>query len=122
MLATLPVTPTGLPANIEDLRVAQLALFVLRADSLTDELPITSLSHTAAGQTTTSTPVTTVGGIISTRRPAGEPWKLHLGSEPTGTWQLQLPNDPAVRTWLRDGLIRDLIVVMSLTGTTPAWP
>jgi hypothetical protein len=122
MLVTLPVTPADLPTNIENLRVAQLTLFVLRADSLTDELTISSLSHEAAGQTTTSTPVTTVGGIVSTRRPTGEPWKLHLGSEPTGTWQLQLPDDPTVRTWLHDELIRDLIVVMSLTGTTPAWP
>jgi hypothetical protein len=41
----------------------------VRADALAGELTITSLAHTASGQTVTTSEVTTSGGIISTRRP-----------------------------------------------------
>jgi hypothetical protein len=122
MRAVLPITAGDLPPHIQDLHVEQISLFVVRADALTDELTITSLSHTTDGQTVASAEVITAGGIISTRRPAGAAWNIHLHADPTGTWEIQLPDDELVRSWFRDELIQDLVLVLTLGGTTPEWP
>ena len=122
MRVTLPLTTDDLPPHIQDLRVEHLALFVVRADELADELTIASLSHSSGGQTVTTAEVTTIGGIISTRRPAGGAWAVHTGLSPVGQWELRLADDELVRSWFRDGLIDDLVLVLTMTGTTPAWP
>jgi hypothetical protein len=35
--------------------------------------------------------------------------------------ELQLQDTPAVRAWFAGGLVQDLVLVFSLSGTTPAW-
>jgi receptor-binding and translocation channel-forming TcA subunit of Tc toxin len=122
MRAVLPMTADDFPPHIRELHVEQISLFVVRADTLTDELTVLSLSHTTARQTVTSAEVTTTGGIISTRRPAGVAWNVHLGADPTGTWALQLPDDEVVRSWFHDELVEDLVLVLTLGGTTSEWP
>jgi hypothetical protein len=44
------------------------------------------------------------------------------GLSPVGEWDLHLADDEAVRSWFRDRLIEDLVLVLTLAGTTPAWP
>ena len=39
-------------------------------------------------------PVTTVGGIVGTRRAGGALWLAFLGGDPPGTWELQLMTPP----------------------------
>ena len=85
MRALLPITTDDLPPHIQDLRTAELSLFIVRGDALAGELTITSLAHTASGQTVTTSEVTTSGGIISTRRPAGAPWQVLRHRDPAGT-------------------------------------
>jgi hypothetical protein len=119
MRVSLPIIADDLPPHIQDVHVEQISLFAVRADELTDELTVTSLRH---GPTTSTGPVTTTGGIISTRRPAGEPWSVHLRADPTGTWDIQLPDEEIVRSWFRDELVDDIIMVFTLGGTTPEWP
>jgi hypothetical protein len=47
---------------------------------------------------------------------------VHLGATPSGDWELQLEDTPVVRSWFADGLIQDLVLVLTLSGTTPGWP
>jgi hypothetical protein len=122
MLATLPLTADDFPPHIADLTVAQLTLFTVRDDALTDEVTITALRHTTDQQTTTADHVTTVGGIVGTRRPGGTPWQVLVGSTPTGTWELQFDDTPTIRSWFTNNLIQDLVLVFTLSGTTPTWP
>ena len=122
MRVALPLTAADFPPHIQDLRVEHLSLFAVRADALADELAVTSLSHTSGGQTLTAAEVTTTRGIISTRRPAGAAWRVHLGLSPAGDWELRLADNELVRSWFRNGLIEDLVLVLTLAGTTPAWP
>jgi Tc toxin complex TcA C-terminal TcB-binding domain len=119
MRVDLPITADDLPPHILDLHVEQISLFAVRADTLTDELTVASLRH---GQTASTGPVTTIGGIISTRRPAGEPWNVHLRADPTGIWEIQLPDDEVVRSWFHDELVDDIVLVLTVGGTTPEWP
>jgi hypothetical protein len=123
MRAVLPLTADDFPPHIEDLHVEHVSLFVARADKLTDELTIRSVSHTSSGETVTAGSVTTTGGIVSTRRPAGAvAWQVLVNRYPSGRWEVELPDDPLVRSWFRDGLIEDLVLVLTVGGTTPAWP
>jgi hypothetical protein len=123
MRAVLPLTADDFPPHIEDLHVEHVSLFVVRADTLADELTISSVSHTSSGQTVTTDSVPTTGGIISTRRPAGAvAWQVLLNGYPAGRWEIQLPDVELVRSWFRDGLIEDLVLVLTVGGTTPEWP
>jgi hypothetical protein len=122
MTAVIPITTDDLPPHIEDLLVEHVTLFVLRKDSFTGDLTITSLSHSSGGQTSTGSEVHTTAGIVSTRRPAGAPWLPLVGANPVGDWELRLPDDAPTRSWFSEELIEDIVVVTTLSGTTPAWP
>jgi hypothetical protein len=121
MRVDLPLTADDLPPHIQDLRVEHVSLFAMRADALADELTIASLRYSSGGQTVTAAEVTTTEGVISTRRPGGAAWRVHTGSSPVGRWELQLADDELVRSWFRDGLVEDLVLVLTLAGTTPPW-
>jgi hypothetical protein len=122
MAAVLALTREDFPPNVADLSLGQLTLFAVRADSSTEELTVIAARHTLDGQATDAGPVTTVGGIVGTRRAGGAPWMAFLGGDPTGTWELQLEDTPRVRSLLQDGSIRDLALALTVTGTTPSWP
>jgi hypothetical protein len=47
---------------------------------------------------------------------------VHTGLSPVGQWELHPADDDLVRCWFRDGLFEDLVLVLTLAGTTPAWP
>ena len=122
MRAVLPLTAADFPPNVDGLSVAQLTLFAVRADGFTVELNVTALRHTVGGQTSEAGPVSTVDGIVGTRRSGGTPWIALTGANPAGQWELQFEDTPAVRSWFTGGQIRDLVLVMTLVGTVPAWP
>jgi hypothetical protein len=122
MRVDLPLEASDFPPHIQDLRVVEVSLFVVRAESLADELTIPSVTHVSDAQPVTAAEVTTVGGIVSSRRPAGAAWRILAGLGPAGKWELRLEDNPVVRSWFRDGLIEDLVLVLTVEGTTPAWP
>ena len=66
--------------------------------------------------------MSTTGGIASTCRPGGDTWDILLGMELAGDWELAVRDDPVVRTWFTDGRIEDIVLVLTLSGTTPEWP
>ena len=119
MTAVLPLTADDFPPHIADLGIAHITLFVVHDRALDDELTITSLRHTVAEHVTTAGPVHTVGGIAGTRRPGAAPWEKFKDSAPVGDWELHLEDTPVVRKLFADGVIQDLVVVFTLSGTTP---
>ena len=119
MSVVLPLTANDFPPHIADLAVAHLTLFVIRDSAVDDELTVTSLRHPAAGNTTETGPVRTVGGIAGTRRAGAAPWQVFIGAAPVGDWELHFEDTPIVRKLFADGVIQDLVVVFSLSGTTP---
>ena len=122
MRAVLPLTAEDFPPYIRDLAVAQLTLFAVRDDTLLGELTVPALRHTTTdGQTTEAGPVHTVDGAIGTRLPGGAPWQVFIGANPAGNWELQIDDSAQTRQWFTDGLIDDLALVFTLTGTTPPW-
>jgi hypothetical protein len=122
MRVALPLSASDFPVGLSDLTVAQLTLFVVRADSFTSELDVTAVRRTVAGTTVAAGQVRTVGGIVGTRRPGGAPWQVLQGAPPIGDWEIVLPNTPQVQSWFTNGQIQDLVLVFTLTATTPPWP
>jgi hypothetical protein len=101
--------------------VAHLSLFVLRAERLTDELTLDSVTHTVADQPVAAAAVRTVGGIVSTRRAGGAPPVGLHRRRSRRDWELAIDGSAATRSWFADGLIQDVVLVLSLSGTLPAW-
>ena len=122
MRLRLPLTADDFPRGLDDLRISQLTLFVVRDGTLTAELTVPTVSHTAAGATTQAGPVVTSGGIAGTRHPGGAPWQDFVGTSPIGDWEFQFEDTAAVRAWFSREQIRDLVVVFTVSATTPAWP
>jgi hypothetical protein len=115
----LPLTADDFPPHIGDLAVSELTLFVVwKNQAPAGELTIPALAHDA----TVTDEVVTTGGIVSTPRPGGTAWRVLLGDAPTGDWEIRLPDTAAVRSWFADGLIEDVVLLISLSGTTPDWP
>jgi Tc toxin complex TcA C-terminal TcB-binding domain len=121
MHVVLPLTADDFPPHIADLAVAQLAMFVVRDDSISDELTVT-LQRSSNALSTQAGPVSTTGGVASTRRPGGAPWQVLVGTSPVGTWELQFDDTPAVRYLFSAGKIQDVALVFTISGTTPEWP
>jgi len=122
MRATLPTRREDFPPHVEELTVQALSLFCLRKDGFTQELLITSLKYTIpGGETIATADVRTIGGIVGTRRGSGAAWQVLVGKTPVGEWSIQLENTELVRAWFKDGSIQDIVLVMTLTGVSPAW-
>ena len=122
MRATLSLSRSDFPSNIDGLSLAQLTLFAVGLRSSTSELTILSTQHTTAGQTVDAGQVETSGGIVGTRRPGGAPWQPLLGTDPAGTWELQFEDTPPVRALFTSGTVQDVVLAMSVAGTTQPWP
>ena len=119
--SVLPLTADDFPPHVEDLR-HRAAVAVRRArgrarrragDHLAQRTP-------PAGRPSPPAEVTTTGGIVSTRRPAGAAWHVH-SSGPDRRLGAALTRQRLVRSWFPDGLIEDLVLVLTLSGTTPEW-
>jgi hypothetical protein len=125
MRAHVPLTPEDFPAQLSDLSLRQLTAFVLREDGFTSEITISAVRRTATGGqaavVTDAGPVTTIDGVVGTRRPGGAPWQAFTGGSPIGDWELRFPDTPAVRSWFTDGLLTDIVLVMTVSGDAPAW-
>jgi Tc toxin complex TcA C-terminal TcB-binding domain len=122
MRTILPIRRDDFPPHLEELAVQELTLFCLPNDGFTQELSISSLRYTPPdGEAITAGGVRTTGGIIGTRRPNGAPWSVMVGHDPVGEWSIQLEDTDLVRGWFKDGSIQDLVLVVTVTGVTPAW-
>jgi len=120
--ATLTLSRNNFPTNITDLRLDELTVFAVRADGAAQEVTIASVQHTVGGQVLAAGPVTTIDGIVGTRRPNGAPWQAFRGTDPSGTWEPQLQDSPQTRDMLTRGVLQDLALDVTLTGTTAPWP
>jgi hypothetical protein len=112
------------PANLEELHLQHLVLYVVRAEGHAFEISNVQLLYTAQGETT---PVggmagSSSEGIISTRRGNAGSWTGLLGKAPMGAWELTLPNTEEMRNHFKDKEIDDILLVVTYAGLTPAWP
>jgi hypothetical protein len=127
MTVTFKTERSDFPTNLEEIKIQHLVLFFARADGATFEAPNVSLCFTPrGGSRLVGAPLSTIDGTISTRRSNALSWKtafVTAGLSPVGTWELILPNDDqTLKNRFANGEIVDILLVISYSGQTPAWP
>jgi hypothetical protein len=115
------------PPNLDDLKIENILLFFNRAAGEEFELEINNLKFMFAEngkkETIAGGKAKTLNGMISTRNSNGSNWKNALtGKPPGGEWELELPNTAEVKGWFKEEKIDDLLLVITYSGRTPAWP
>jgi hypothetical protein len=110
--------------NLSNLKIQNLVLYFQRADGVTTEVTVSSLSFTPKGQTT---PVvvpgeSSINGLVSTRSIASSRVGPLKGLAPIGTWQLQLPNDDSTKQLFANEQIVDILFAITYSGQLADWP
>lgn len=110
-------------ANVDDLRIQQIVLLFVRRSGATFEVPVTHLHFTEQGGTAPAGgAATTIDGVISTRRGNAGTWIPMIGRLPLGKWELSLPNTQEMIDCFHEEDIEDILLVITFSGHTPAWP
>jgi hypothetical protein len=123
MTVAFRVEEADFPRNLDDVRIAHLALYFGREDGSGVELQVGSLA--LSPDTSTGTfegGGTTSEGLISTRRGNAGSWMAMIGQSPVGHWQLSLPDTAAARRLFADEAIADILLVVTYAGRLPPWP
>ncbi len=104
-----------LPPNLSGFALEAVVLYVVRRDGEAFELELDALTFRSNGaQGDVGGAANTVDGRVSTRAGNGTSWLSMLGSAPAGRWTLALPDTPATRALFDDGLIEDILLVLSI--------
>lgn len=126
LTARLALSRGDLPPNLDGFGLEQLTVLVIRADPAPGQaqLRFDRVSLIRGGTRLDSEPAGTVDDIVSTRSSSGTPLGRLLDTHPNpvGTWELVLTDTPATRAALRDGVVTDIVLVVSYAADLPAWP
>jgi hypothetical protein len=63
--------------------------------------------------------------VMSTRSSSGASWIPMIGKSPFATWQLDLSQDtnvPNIAVHLANEDVADILMVLTYSARTPAWP
>jgi hypothetical protein len=119
----LCVLPGDFPPNLDDLRVEQVTLYFVRAPGSTSEVPVTYLTLSSqTGGPPVGGSARSTDSVVSTRRGNGSAWMGMVGRSPIGLWDLALPASPDMVDLLHQGKIEDIVLAVSFSGRSPAWP
>jgi hypothetical protein len=110
----LTLTGANFPVNIAPASLASTQLAV----QLSGSAPLTPVAVTLSHGSASGTAVTDVTGVVSTRRGAAA-WDALTGSSPVGDWALSF--DSTGSQLFQQGLLSDLLLIVSWTGQAPAW-
>ena len=117
------VEETDFPPNLDDVRIAHVALYISRSPRSNFEVQVGSLTLTPDGTTGSfGGAATTDDGLISTRSGNAGGWMAMIGQPPVGDWELSLPDTAAVRALFATGAIDEVLLVVTYAGRLPAWP
>jgi hypothetical protein len=133
MVVQVRISRDAFPANLDDIRMRQIALYFSRADGATLEIAVERLKHIdPVGNEIVGAAARTIDGTVSTRRGNGSAWLPLVGAAvgagaPFGTWELSLRNANAVEAKqlqdaLDQNLIEDILLVITFEADTPPWP
>jgi hypothetical protein len=123
LTVTFRIEEADFPPNLDDVRIAHVALFFARKERSNVEVQVGSLSLSPDGNTGKfGGGATTNEGLISTRSGNAGGWMAMIGQSPVGDWELSLPNTAAARNVFADEEIEDILLVVTYAGRLPEWP
>ena len=118
------------PPNVQNLSIAQLLLYFVPGDSgafqiqptLTLTPPGNGAEANVGGMVSSPPDGNPLGTVFSTRRGNASSWMPMIGMSPAGSWTLDVPNLPNGRNVFQTGKFKDILLVVTYNGNTPAWP
>jgi hypothetical protein len=114
---------TDFPPTLTDLVVEHVALLVVSGEAIPPEAVPLKLRFVEAGTTASlGGAAMPVDRLVSTRRGNGGPWRPMIGKTPLGRWELTLADSAETRAWVAADSVVDIVLVVSYSGETPAWP
>lgn len=128
---TVELTRSDYPPSLTDgsLKLQHLSIYVVRKDGILDEVTISNLSWNWAGQTgltTNNSTFTTRNGLLTTRDVPATDWLGNIRDKPSvGKLSFKLGgslNNKPIELALREGLITDILIAVSVRGELPLWP
>jgi hypothetical protein len=123
MVVRFRTTRQDFPTNLDGLKIQHVVLYFGRQGNDGLEIPVSHLLFTEEESTATiGGGATSVDGIISTRRGNAGSWTAMTGKRTVGEWELALPDTDDMRKRFKDGVIEDILFVLSYVGETPPWP
>jgi hypothetical protein len=123
MTVRFETTGQDFPPNLSDLRIAQVLIYFSRTDGAKFEIPVKKLTFTPAeSSASTGGAASTLDGCVSTLRGNGGSWLALIGKVPVGTWELSLPNTEQMRDRFANNEIGNILFMLTVEGSTPAWP
>ena len=123
MTVQFTTAASDFPPDLDDIRIQQVVLYFARSDGATFEVPVNSLKFAANGSTTSvGGGARSVNGLISTRSGNAAAWMQMIGKSPFGVWTLDLPDTQIVRDWFANGMIEDILFVITYSAQTPPYP
>ena len=122
MRVSFETTRADFSPNLDNLRIQEVTLYFDLADDQAMTIDVDDLRLFPRVGPPVGGGDSTTDGLISTRRGNAGGWSQLRNQEPIGTWELALPDTPAVRGWFADEQITDILLVITYTGETPDWP
>jgi hypothetical protein len=127
MVVSFSTARADYPANLEGLEIRNVALVFTRREGTSFEVQVADLAYDDGAAQVATGVITTVDGILSSRRASGAPLAAMQRMYPAGRWTLSFAHEnPALDAQLRrrfaDRDIEDLMLVVTYAGETPAWP
>jgi hypothetical protein len=124
LVVTFKTVRADFPPNVEELRIEQVLLAFVRAEGQSFEVASAQLRCTPQDDTVAvgGAAGSSVEGMISTRRSNAGSWTAIIGKAPVGTWELASPNTEEMQNRFKNEEIDDILLVLTYTGRTPAWP
>src|SRR5262249_45768954 len=111
------------PPNVDGVKIQQVVMYFARADGKSFEAPVNHLRYTEQGAAgSVGGAAMSIDGVISTRRGNAGSWTAMLGKSPAGEWELALPNTEEIRNRFKNEEIEDILLVITYSGRTAAWP
>jgi len=127
MIVSFETEAGDFPPHILDLKIQQVVLYFVAEEAESLDLPISYLRFQARGETDfVGGAATATGCVASTRRTNANEWLAMLNKMPAGKWSLalldSLDDGRTISQLLADGIIKDILLVLTYKGRLPDWP
>ncbi|UCG37083.1 MAG: hypothetical protein JSV64_02075, partial [Candidatus Bathyarchaeota archaeon] len=114
---------SNFPPNVNELMITGLlAYFSIEDKSIIDGTRVHLSFREEGASSILGGEAVPIDGSISTLRGNAGGWAGLVGKTPFGEWELSLPNTPETQRIINDGLLDDILLVVTYSGQTPEWP